>query len=106
MLRKLVFALVLATGGAIAPAAAAPPVPGVATVADSQAEPIHYRGRYHYNDDDNYYSYRYYRPSNRYWRYRDYYYNDDYRWRRWHRHRYHDHDEYYGRRWNRWRNHY
>lgn len=105
MLRKLVFALVLATGGAIAPAAAAPPVPGVATVADSQAEPTHYRGRYYYNDDD-YYSYQYYRPSYRYWRYRDYYYNDDYRWRRWHRHRYHDHDEYYGRRWNRWRNYY
>jgi hypothetical protein len=99
MLRKLAFALVLVASAGIAPAIAAPPLPGVAAT-DTLLEPARYRGYYRYYDDDyydrDYYDRDYYR-SYRHNRYRHLYRRHSDRWRYWHRH--HDHDDYrYSRR--------
>lgn len=106
MLRKLAFALVLAASAGIAPAVAAPPLPGVVAT-DAQLEPARYRGHYRYYDDD-YYDRDYYdRDDYRYYRHNRYrYFYNDYsdRWRYWHRHRHHDHHRHSRR--HRYHNHY
>ena len=88
MLRKLAFALVLVASAGIAPAIAAPPLPGVVAT-DTQLEPARYRGYNRYYDEDyydrGYYDRDYYRS------YRHNRYRHSNRWRYWHRHRDHDH---------------
>lgn len=105
MFRKLAFALVLVAGAGIAPAIAAPPLPGVAAT-DTQLEPARYRGYHRYYEDD-YYDRDYYRDDYRHYRhnrYRHLYHRHSDRWRHWHRH--HDHDHYRHSRRHRYYNYY
>ena len=101
MFRKLAFALVLVASAGIAPAIAAPPLPGVVAT-DTQLEPARYRGDYRYYEDDYYDrdDYRYYRHN----RHRHLYHRHSDRWRHWHRH--HDHDHYRHSRRHRYYNYY